>query len=101
MRSEISEDNNSPNTHEKKNRIVPLIRACLTALLLMNPSTQLKTEANTSSPQQEVAGTDYQEDTSYTEDTESVESVTSYEIIFKDGIRKALKDLNTINQIPV
>lgn len=101
MRSEISKDHHVPNTHEKKNRIMPIIRGYLTALLLISPSAQVKTAASTSSPQQEIVGREYQENDTSAEDGESTESLTSYEIIFKDGIRKSLKDLNAIHQIPV
>jgi hypothetical protein len=68
---------------------------------MMSPSAQVKTVASIPSPQQEVASYYSQEVNSSTEDVESIEAIGSYEIIFKEGIRKSLKGLNTINQIPV
>ncbi|HMS91685.1 MAG TPA: hypothetical protein PKC87_05670 [Candidatus Absconditabacterales bacterium] len=101
MRSKINEDHNRANQYEEKNRILPIIRAYLTAVLLMNPSAEYTTQANIASSQQEVTSLEYQEDKVSPGDPESVESVISYEIIFKHGIRETLKHLNAIQQIPM
>jgi hypothetical protein len=101
MRAKINEEYNRTNQHEKKKRILPIIRAYLTALLLLTPSAEYATQASIASPQQEVTGLEYQEDKLSPEDPERVESLNSYEIIFKHGIRETLKHLNAIDQIPM
>jgi len=101
MRAKINEEYNRTNQHEKKKRILPIIRAYLTALLLMSPSAEYTTQASIASPQQEVVGIEYQENNTSAEDGESTESLSAYEIIFKHGIRETLKHLNAIDQIPM
>lgn len=97
MRAGNNKEERMPHKHEKKNTILPIIRTYLTALLLITPSVQLKSEEGVK-PQQEEAIWIYEDSDSK---AESMEVMTSYEIIFKDGIRKALKNLNAIHQIPV
>lgn len=95
MRLWINEDCGGSETYDRKNSILPIIRAYLIAILLITPSMQLKSEG--ALKQQQEAIWVYQDDDT---SEEAVESMTSYEVIFKDGIRKALTGVNKISQIP-
>ena len=91
-----SEHNNSWEKQEKKNNISTHIPTYLLAALLLVPVTQTKSEDGAIIQQQNLTEV-YEHQPSI----ENPESMMSYESIFKDGIKEALKWLNHIHQIPV
>lgn len=82
---------------EKKSIVLPKLHTYILAALLMTPSLQIKSEDWSISQQQNTIESYQDKEPS----AENLESMISYETIFKDGIREALKWLNNIHQIPV
>ena len=78
---------------DKKNDIS--IPTYLLAALLLLPSTQTKSEDIPTTYQPDL------NELSIQPSNENIESIVSYESIFKDGIRRALKWITTLNQIPL
>ena len=76
--------------------VLPTIRTAIATILLCIPSVTTSSE-DARLPSHSLSIQTYQEtDVS----DENIDHIASYEVIFKDGIRKALDGLNDINQIP-
>ncbi len=97
MNSWINTNDSSPQHQEKKHTLLSTIRTYIAALLLMTPSMNVQSE-DISKLWQEKFVSSYHENNS---SEKKVESMVSYKVIFKDGVRKTLKWLNSISKIPV
>ncbi|MFA7298785.1 MAG: hypothetical protein WC010_04030 [Candidatus Absconditabacterales bacterium] len=85
------------DNHKKKDTILPTIRTYLAAVLLVGPSFQIQSE-DIKNNQKDIPVGIYED---RNESTESTENMARYEAIFKDGIRKAINPIQTLNQIPL
>ena len=93
----INEYRRTPDKEKEKNSILPNIRTYIAAILLFVPSLQLKSEGSQKTQQEVFSLVGQEIDGAETK----IEYINSCERMFKDGIRKTLKNLNNINQIPV
>jgi hypothetical protein len=89
-------DYRDEDNHEKKNRILPMMRTYLLAALLLVPS--LPTQSEDIIDRQQGISVWIGDEKDPTK--ESVEVGVSYEVILKNGIKKALNWMDTLSDIP-
>lgn len=82
----------STETHKK----IVNMKSYIAALLMFVPSMTVQSE-DVSSFQKDAAVASYHQ---FHDKKEGAERIVSYEAIFKDGIKKSLTGLNSIDQIP-
>ena len=82
---------------EKKSIILPNIRSYIAALLMLTPSLQAKSSDPITTEQEKYIWI-YQKNDPM---EKNKESMSSYEMMFKDGIQKTINTIGAINQIPI